>query len=160
MIRTVECKRSLKEFTQMCVDHSRQPPWTKHRYYVIFVDDFSRKCWIFFMQKKDQTFSKFCEFKALVEKDTGRKVKALRSDNGGEYVSNEFKNFCASEGIRWELIAPHNPQQNGVAERKNKSIVGVAWVMLHDQGLPLHLWAEACNTIVYVQNRVLIGFSG
>ena len=56
---------------------------TKNEYYVNFVDDFSRKCWIFFMQKKDHKFSKFCEFKALVKKDTGRKVKALRSDNGG-----------------------------------------------------------------------------
>jgi transposase InsO family protein len=72
----------------------------KHRYYVIFVDDYSRKCWIFFMQKKDQTFTKFCEFKALVEKESGKKVKALQSDNGGEYVSNEFKNFCAAEGIK------------------------------------------------------------
>jgi hypothetical protein len=56
---------------------------TKHKYYVIFVDEFSRKCWIFFMQKKDQTFSKFCDFKALVEKESGKQVKALRSDNGG-----------------------------------------------------------------------------
>ena len=71
----------------------------KHRYYVIFVDDFSRKCWIFFMQKKDQTFSKFCEFKALLEKESGKKVKALRSDNGGEYISNKFKDFCSREGI-------------------------------------------------------------
>ena len=68
----------------------------KHRYYVIFVDDYSRKCWIFFMKKKDQTFTKFCEFKALVEKELGKKVKAIWSDNGGEYVSNEFKNFCAT----------------------------------------------------------------
>ena len=66
----------------------------KHRYYVIFVDDFSRKCWIFFMQKKSETYSKFCEFKALVEKESGKKVKALRSDNGGEYISDEFKDFC------------------------------------------------------------------
>ena len=71
----------------------------KHRYYVIFVDEFSRKCWIFFMQKKDQTFSKFCEFKALVEKESGKQVKALRSDNGGEYISNKFKDFCSREGI-------------------------------------------------------------
>ena len=70
-------------------------------------------------------------------------MKALRSDNGGEYISNEFKNFCASEGIRRELIAPHNPQQNGVVERKNKTIVGVARAMLHDQGLSLHMWVEA-----------------
>ena len=72
---------------------------TKHRYYVIFVDDFSRKCWIFFMQKTYQTFSKFCEFKAVVEKDTRKKVKALRSDNGGEYISNKFKDLCSSEGF-------------------------------------------------------------
>jgi transposase InsO family protein len=110
---------------------------TKHKYYVIFVDEFSCKCWIFFMQKKDQTFSKFCEFKALVEKELGKKVKALRSDNGGEYISNEFKYFCCKEGIRRELIVPHNPQQNGVTERKNRMIVGAARVMLHDQGLPM-----------------------
>ena len=91
----------------------------KHKYYVIFVDDFSRKCWIFFMQKKRETYSKFCEFKALVEKESGKHVKALRSDNGGEFISTEFKDFCSAEGIRRELIAPHNPQQNGVAERKN-----------------------------------------
>jgi transposase InsO family protein len=72
---------------------------TKHKYYVIFVDDFSRKCWIFFMQKKYQTFSKFCEFKSLVEKESGNQVKALRSNNGGEYISNEFKYFYSKEGI-------------------------------------------------------------
>eukprot|EP00253_Pinus_taeda_P026700 PITA_26700 len=82
----------------------------KHRYYVIFVDDFSRKCWIFFMQKKSETYSKLCEFKALFEKESGKKVKALRSDNGGEYISDDFKDFCKAEGIRKELIAPHNPQ--------------------------------------------------
>ena len=71
----------------------------KHKYYAIFIDDFSRKCWIFFVLKKDETFSKFIEFKALVEKEKGKKVKALRSDNGGEYVSNDFKEFCAKEGI-------------------------------------------------------------
>eukprot|EP00253_Pinus_taeda_P027346 PITA_27346 len=111
------------------------------------------KCWIYFIQKKDYTFLRFCEFKALVEKEFGKKIKALRSDNGGEYVSQQFKDFCATEGIKWELMAPHNPQQNGVAERKNRSIVGAARAMLHDQSLPLHLWAEACNTIVYLQNR-------
>ena len=104
----------------------------KHRYYVIFVDEFSRKCWIFFMQKQDQTFSKFCEFRALVEKVSGKQVKALRSDNGGEYISNEFKDFCRKEGIRRELIFPHNPQKNGVTERKNRTIVGATREMLHD----------------------------
>jgi hypothetical protein len=126
---------------------------TKHRYYVIFVDEFSRKSWILFMQKKDQTFSKFYEFKALVEKESGKQVKAVRSDNGGEYISNKFKYFCSREGIRRELIAPHNPQQNGVVERKNIMIMGAARAMLHDQGLPMYLWEEACNTTVYVHNH-------
>ena len=105
------------------------------------------------MQKKSETYSKFCEFKALVEKESGKQVRALRSDNGGEFISSEFKDFCSAEGIRRELIVPHNPQQNGVAERKNRTIAGAAWAMLHDQGLPIHLWAKACNIVVYVQNR-------
>ena len=99
---------------------------TKHRYYVIFVDDFSRKCWMLFLQKKDQTFSKFYEFKALVEKESRKQVKALNSVNGGEYISNKFKDFRSKEEIRIELIVPHNPQQNGVMERKNRMIMGVA----------------------------------
>lgn len=89
------------------------------------------------MQKKDQTFSRFCEFKALEKKESGKKIRTLRSDNGGEYVSQQFTDFCAIEGIKWELTTPHNPQHNGVAERKNISIVGEARAMLHDQSLPL-----------------------
>jgi transposase InsO family protein len=85
-----------------------------------------------------------------VEKKSRKQVKALRSDNGGEYISNEFKYFCSREGIRREIIVPHNPQQNRVVERKNRMIMGVARAMLHDQDLPMHLWEEACNTIVYV----------
>ena len=84
------------------------------------------------MQKKSETFSKFCEFKALVEKESGKQVKALRSDNGGEYISGEFKYFCRKEGIQRELIAPHNPQQNGVTERNNRTIMGATRAMLHD----------------------------
>ena len=72
---------------------------TKKRYYEIFVDEFFRYCWIFFMQMKSETYSKFYEFKALVEKESGKQVKALRSDNGGEYISSEFKDFYSTEGI-------------------------------------------------------------
>lgn len=102
------------------------------------------------MRKKDEVFSKFVEFKALVEKETSKKLKALRNDNGGEFVYSTFKEFCAKEGIRRELIAPHNPQKNGVVERKNRIIVGETRTVLHDHGLPLHLWVEACNTAVYL----------
>jgi len=95
------------------------------------------------MQMKYQKYSKLHEYKALVEKGTGRKLKALKSDNSGEYVLNEFENFCASKGICWELITPHNPHKNGVVERKKESILGASQEMLHHQGQPLHLWEEA-----------------
>ena len=96
---------------------------------------------------------RFEEFKALVEKQTRKKIKVLKSDNGGEYTSKEFDGFCRQEGIRRQLIVLYSPEQNGVAERKNRSIVGSTIAMLHDQSLPFFLWAEACCTIVYILNR-------
>jgi hypothetical protein len=122
-------------------------------YYVVFIDDFSRKSWIFFMKTKGQVFNRFQEFKALVENQTGKKIRVLRSNNEDEYTSKEFMDFYAGEGIRRELTVPYNLQQNGVVERKNRAIVGAARAMLHDQGLPLFLWVEACYTTVYLQNR-------
>jgi transposase InsO family protein len=122
-------------------------------YYVIFIDDYSRKTWIYFLKAKDEVFNNFQELKALVENISGRKIKILRLDNGGEYTSNEFKDFCRETGIKRELKTPYNPQQNGVAERKNKSIVEAAKAMIHDQNLPMHLWSEESNTFVYVYNR-------
>jgi hypothetical protein len=88
-----------------------------------------------------------------VENQSGRRIRVLRLDNGGEYTSNEFMEYCSTEGIKKELTVIYNPQQNGVAERKNRTIVGATRVMIHDQGLPMFLWAEACRTVVYIQNR-------
>jgi transposase InsO family protein len=127
-------------------------PLSGYEYQVIFIDDFSRKSWIFFMKTKGHIFKQFQEFKALVEKQTRKKIKVLRSNNGSEYASNEFNEFCAREGIKRELIVLYNPQQNGVVERKNMDIVGVVRAMLHDQGLPLFIWVEGCNKTVYLQN--------
>ena len=93
---------------------------------------------------------RFQEFKALMENQTGRKIRVLRSDNGGVYTSKEFDGFCRQEGIRRQLTVSYTPEQNGVAERKNRSIVGAARAMLHDQSLPFYLRAEACSTAVYL----------
>ena len=79
-------------------------------YYVIFIDEFSQKSWIFFMKTKGQVFSRIQEFKALVENQIGKKIRVLRTDNGGEYTSKEFMDFSAREGIRRELTVPYNPQ--------------------------------------------------
>ena len=125
------------------------------QFYVIFIDDYSRRTWIYFLKTKEssEVLSKFKEFKALVENQSGQKIKTLRSDNGGEFTSDIFKNFCISVGIKREYSVPYNPQQNGIAERKNRSIVESARAMLHDQNLHYSFWAEASNTAVYIQNR-------
>ena len=96
----------------------------------------SRRTWIYFLKTKSEVFKWFQEFRALVETQTSRKIKSLRSDNGREYTFGEFVDYCAEAGIRREFTVPYNPQQNGVAKRKNRSIVGAAKAMLHDQGLP------------------------
>ena len=88
-------------------------------YYVTFIDDYSRKTWVYFLKSKDEVFGKFKEFKALVENLSKRKIKIVGSDNGGKYTSNEFGNFCKDVYIKRELTTPYNPQQNGVSERKN-----------------------------------------
>ena len=97
---------------------------------------------------------KFKEFKALIENLSERNIKILRSDNGGEYTSKEFVNYCKDVGIKRELTTPYNPQQNGVAEGKNRTIMEAVKTMIHDQDLPMCLWAELVMTIVYVQNRL------
>ena len=85
--------------------------------WVFIIDDYSQKSWIYFLKAKSETFDKFKEFKTLIENQTGRHIRILRSDNGGEYESNEFDDFCREAGIKKELTVPYNPQQNGVAER-------------------------------------------
>jgi hypothetical protein len=89
-------------------------------YYVIFIDDYSKKTWLYILKKKDEVFNKFQEFKAEIENLTNKKIKTLRTYNRGEYTSKEFVAFCKLKGVRREIIVPHNPQQNGVAEKEEQ----------------------------------------
>ena len=106
------------------------------------------------MKNKSEVFGKFKEFKALIDSHSERRIKTLRLYNGGEYTSKEFEAIGKEDGIKRELTTPYNPQQNGVAERKNRTIMEEVKTMIHDQDLPMHLWAEATRTTVYVQNRL------
>jgi transposase InsO family protein len=78
-------------------------------YYVIFINDYSRKTWLYLLKTKDEVFSKFQEFKTEIENLTNKKIKTLRIDNGGEYTSKELVSFCKLVGNRRELSVPHNP---------------------------------------------------
>ena len=83
---------------------------SRYVYYVYFIDDFSWKTWIYFLKNKDEVFSKFKEFKALIENYTEKNIKTFRSNNGGEFTSNEFKKLCKDSWIKRELTIPYNPQ--------------------------------------------------
>jgi len=89
---------------------------TGARYFLLFVDDFSRKMWVYFLKLKSDVFKEFQNFKALVENESGCHITSLRYDNGGEFCSKEFNNFCAKHGIKRQYTTPYTPQQNGVVE--------------------------------------------
>ena len=123
------------------------------KYLIIFIDDYSRKTWVSFLQEKSEAFSAFKSFKARVEKETGRSIKILHTDRGGEYCSNEFEHFCDDQGIRRELTAAYTPQQNGVSERKNRTILNMVRSLLARGKIPKSFWPEAMNWSIHVLNR-------
>lgn len=122
-------------------------------YFLTFVDDKTRYVWVYFLKHKDEAFQRFVEWKALVEKSSGHQVKILRTDNGGEYTSTQFEGFLKAEGIRHERTVLKTPEQNGVAERLNRTLVETTRSMLIDAKLPQQFWAEALSTAVYLRNR-------
>ena len=132
------------------------------RYLLSFTDDYSRYVTVYFLKRKGEVFEKFKEFCSLVRNRTGRQISKLniwnnvqtvRSDNGGEYTSNEFKKFCAEKGIAHQFTNPYMPEQNGVAERLNRTLIESVRSMLIHAKLPLKFWAEAVAASVYTHNR-------
>ena len=123
------------------------------RYILSFIDDFSRKTWIFFLNQKSEAFVMFKSFKACVEKEAGASIQCLRTDRGGEFTSNEFTEFCKEHGINRQLTSAYTPQQNGVAERKNRTIMNMVRSMLVEKNMPKEYWAEAANWCIHILNR-------
>ena len=123
------------------------------KYFVTFIDDFSRYTYVYFVKHKDEVLAKFKEFVSMVKNHTGRNVKTFRTDNSGEYCSKEFESFLKEEGITHQLTIPYNPAQNGVSERMNRTLVESARSMMSHGKLPIEFWAESINTAVYLRNR-------
>jgi len=105
------------------------------------------------LKSKDEVFHCFKIFKAFVERESGRQIKMVRSDGGGEYKSNGFKRYYEELGLQHDITCPYTPQHNGVAERKNRTIMDIARSMLKAKGMPNYFWAEAVTCAVYLINR-------
>eukprot|EP00253_Pinus_taeda_P004888 PITA_04888 len=122
-------------------------------YYVTFIDDATRKTWIYCIKNKSNVFDTFKKWKDLVEIEIGKKLKCLRSNNGGEYCSKEFDSYCSEHGIHREKTVPRTPEENGVSERMSRTIMERARCMRLHAGLPLKFWVDAVDTIFYLINR-------
>ncbi|KAL0277240.1 UNVERIFIED_CONTAM: hypothetical protein PYX00_004594 [Menopon gallinae] len=125
----------------------------KSKYFVTFTDEKSRWTEVYFIRKKSQVLEKFKEFRAKMEKLTERKIKFLQSDNGTEYVNNEFDKYLKENGIQRRLSISYSPQQNGISERKNRTLLDMARCLLIQAGMKPSFWAEAVNTANYIRNR-------
>lgn len=131
----------------------QEDSWGGARYFLSFTDDYTRKSYGYFLRSKSEVFSNFINFKAEVEKQTGLMLKCLRTDNGGEFVSEQFASFLRKEGIIHQTTVPYCPEQNGVAERLNRTLMDKARCMLMESGLSRKYWAEAVATAFYLKNR-------
>lgn len=109
-------------------------------------------CWVYFLRYKYEVLSVFKKLKAMVELQNGCNLKKLRSDRG-EYTSMEFNKLCDDLGMKRHFTTLYTPQENGVAERKNKTIVEMAKCLMHEKKIPLEFWVEAVNIAVYILNR-------
>ena len=125
------------------------------QYAFVIVDDYSRFTWVLFLRTKDCAFSEFEKLIKLLENKLDTRLVGIRSDHGGEF-QKDFITYCEERGISHEFSAPRTPQQNGVVERKNRSLQETARTLLQESKLPRSFWAEAVNTASYVLNRVLI----
>jgi hypothetical protein len=123
------------------------------RYPITFIDDFSRKCWVYFISAKSEAFIMFKKFKSIAEKKAGSSMGCLRTNRGGEFTSKDFNEYCFLNGIKRQLTAIYTPHQNGVAKRKNRTIMNLVRSMLSEKHIPREFWPEAVNWCVHVLNR-------
>lgn len=130
------------------------------RYYVVLKDDYSNFRTVYFVKAKHEIKHCLEDFLNKAENTTGNKVKTFRTDNGLEFINKEVMEMCSKRGIIHETTVTYTPEQNGKAERENRTLVEAARTMLHAKNLPKKLWAEAVNTAAFVLNRTGKGKDG
>jgi transposase InsO family protein len=123
------------------------------RYFFLLVDDYSMFMWVVQLTMKDKAAESLHRFPTAAEMESGHKLHTLRIDRGGEFTSKEFAAFCADRGTMRHLTVPYSPQQNGVMECRNQTIVGMVRSMLKAMNMPARFWGEAATIAVFVLNR-------
>lgn len=121
-------------------------------FYLIVIDDFSRYAWIFLLKNKFDVYSIFSTFKTKIENCLSTKIKYIRTDGGGEFVNNRFKELCSSAGIEHQFTCAYTPSQNGVAERKHRHIIETAVTMMQTASMEAKFWGEVVLIAVYLIN--------
>lgn len=124
------------------------------RYCITFIDDYSRYTKVYLLRNKDEAGEMFIKYKAEIENQLNKKIKRLRIDREGEYDSNPFSAFGEENGIIHEVIPPYSLESNGVAERRNRTLIDMINAMLVSSGAPLNLWGEAILSACHLQNRI------
>ncbi|KAL0641881.1 hypothetical protein Bca4012_102535 [Brassica carinata] len=158
------CKTVFKRSTTIydkCFDLIHSDVWTapclsrdNYKYFVTFIDEKSKYTWITLIKTKDRVLDAFKNFQSYVSNQYNAKIKIFRSDNGGEYTGSAFKNHLAQHGILHQTSCPYTPQQNGVAERKNRHLMEVARSMMFQMSVPKRFWSDAVITACYLINRI------
>eukprot|EP00752_Nemacystus_decipiens_P017171 g15384.t1 len=125
-----------------------------YNYMAKFTDHVTRLKAVYFVAKKSDALSSLINFVQDIAVPLGLRVEYLRSDNGGEYVSSDFRNYCKTTGIVQQFTSPHTPQQNGISERDGRTIMNMTRCLLNEANLPKHLWGEIAATSVFLVNRL------
>lgn len=127
--------------------------WNGQKFFVIFIDDWSRFTMVYLIHTKDEVVRRFEEYEAQMTAKFGVKISRFRSDNGGEYTCKEMRTFCSRKGIKMEFTVPYCPEQNGTSERMNRTLVEKARSMMFDSGISREFWGEAVQTAAFLANR-------
>lgn len=122
-------------------------------YFVTFIDNYNRNLWIYLIKKKSDMIDVFTKFKAMVKRQSGHKIKFIRKDGGVEYVPKDFDTLCTKEGIVHEVVPPYTHQQNGTAERINRTVMNMVKSMLKGKHLLNELWGETVSSATYILNK-------
>jgi len=161
-------KHHRKKFLKEALHKARQPlgvvysnvcgPFSveslgRNKYFLIFVDEYTRMVWLYLLKEKKEVFFKFVQYCNAVERYLEKQIKILGTDGGDEFNPKQFAEFCAQKGIKHEMTPPYTPQHNSLAERRNRTLLNMTRCMLRGKNLPHYFWGEAVSTATYVSNR-------